>query len=208
MAGEEKYTYAYMFVSRNKDNRDIQGFKERRKAFLSTKKADDLMPAFERFVADGKDGEYCRFYRSVNPRDLEKAKKKLIVSLVEADNADTLLRIEARTVSIAMTVECAADRRWLFDFDNSNEDDLSEFIDDVIQDGGFEQVSCYTTPHGFGVVVPHGFDTRHLMAKWDECCDLKRDAMEFIAHGSHQKDTAAAIVTRFSFVRKKKEEEK
>lgn len=204
----QKNTYAIMFKSRRKDNKEIEGFRERSRTFLSTKTADELMPAFRKFIEEGQAGEYCRFYKSVNPRSLEKAKKKLIVSLVEADSADLLLRIEPKTVSVAMTVECAADRRWLFDFDNSNEDDLREFMDDVIRDGGFEQVSCYTTPHGFGVVVPHGFDTRQLMAKWGECCDLKRDAMEFIAHGSHQKDTAAAIVTRFSFVRKKKEEGK
>lgn len=180
---EKRKAYAVMFVSRNKDNRKVKGFKERRMAFLSDRDPETLILRFKRFTRDGVDGEVCRFYRSVNPRDLEKARKKLIVALVEADSPDTLLRIEARTVSIAMTAECAAKRKWLFDFDNENEDDLREFMGDVIHDGGFDQLSFYATPHGFGVIAPHGFDTRSLMAKWGECCDLKRDAMAYFAMG-------------------------
>ena len=152
---EERKTsvYAVMFVSRNKDNREVKGFKERRMAFLSDRDRmaflsdrdpETLIPRFKRFVREGVDGEVCRFYRSTNPRDLEKARKKLIVALVEADSPDTLLRIEARTVSIAMTTECAAERKWLFDFDNENENDLREFMSNVIHDGGFEEVSFYT----------------------------------------------------------------
>lgn len=181
---EKRKTYAVMFVSRNKDNREVKGFKERRMAFLSDRDPETLIPRFKRFARDGVDGEACRFYRSVNPRDLEKARKKLIVALVEADSPDTLLRIEARTVSIAMTTECAAERKWLFDFDNENENDLREFMSNVIHDGGFEEVSFYATPHGFGVIAPHGFDTRNLMAKWGACCDLKRDAMAYFASGT------------------------
>ena len=183
---EERKTsvYAVMFVSRNKDNREVKGFKERRMAFLSDRDPETLIPRFKRFARDGVDGEACRFYRSTNPRDLEKARKKLIVALVEADSHDTLLRIEARTVSIAMTTECAAERKWLFDFDNENENDLREFMSNVIHDGGFEEVSFYATPHGFGVIAPHGFDTRNLMAKWGACCDLKRDAMAYFASGT------------------------
>ena len=90
---EKRKTYAVMFVSRNKDNRGVKGFKERRKAFLSDRDPETLIPRFKRFVRDGVDGEVCRFYRSANPRDLEKARKKLIVALVEADSPDTLLRI-------------------------------------------------------------------------------------------------------------------
>ena len=181
---EKRKTYAVMFVSRNKDNREVKGFKERRKAFLSDRDPETLIPRFKRFVREGVDGEVCRFYRSANPRDLEKARKKLIVALVEADSPDTLLRIEARTVSIAMTAECAAERKWLFDFDCNDEQKVKEFMDDVIHDGGFDQLPFYATPHGFGVIAPHGFDTRNLMAKWGACCDLKRDAMAYFASGT------------------------
>ena len=183
---EERKTsvYAAMFVSRNKDNREVKGFKERRMAFLSDRDPETLIPRFKRFTSDGVDGEVCRFYRSVNSRDLEKARKKLIVALVEADSPDTLLRIEARTVSIAMTAECAAERKWLFDFDCNDEQKVKEFMDDVIHDGGFDQLPFYATPHGFGVIAPHGFDTRNLMAKWGACCDLKRDAMAYFASGT------------------------
>lgn len=181
---EERKTqaYAYMFVSRNKDNRLIDGFKERRKAFLSTKTADELMPAFDEFVNEGLDGETSRFYMSVNPRDLEKAKKKLIVALVEADSADTLLRIDARTVSIAMTKECAADHRWLFDFDCEDPQKLADFVNDVRQQSGLghEDVTFTRTPHGYAVISARGFDTRELMEKWKDCCELKRDAMLFV----------------------------
>lgn len=202
-----KKTYAVMFVSRNKDNREVKGFKERRMAFLSDRDPETLIPRFKRFVRDGVDGEVCRFYRSANPRDLEKARKKLIVALVEADSPDTLLRIEARTVSIAMTAECAAERKWLFDFDNENDDDLREFMSNVIHDGGFEEVSFYSTPHGFGVIAPHGFDTRSLMAKWGACCDLKRDAMAYFAMGTLNGDLVTTNITEMRTYQEASQEE-
>lgn len=192
---EKRKAYAVMFVSRNKDNREVKGFKERKMAFLSDRDPETLIPRFKRFARDGVDGEVCRFYRSANPRDLEKARKKLIVALVEADSPDTLLRIEARTVSIAMTSECAAERKWLFDFDCNDEQKVMEFMDDVIDDGGFDQLSFYATPHGFGVIAPHGFDTRSLMSKWGECCDLKRDAMAYFALGMLNGDLVTTSIT-------------
>lgn len=35
------------------------------------------------------------------------------------------------------------------------------------------------TPHGFAIVIPHGFDTRELMSKWQDKVELKRDDMLF-----------------------------
>lgn len=180
MKEKKTQAYAYMFISRNKDNRDIEGFKERSRTFLSTKTPDELMPAFEAFVNDGQDKEVCRFYQSVNPRDLEKAKKKLIVALVESDDADMLLKMDAKAVSLAMQPDCAAERRWLFDFDCDDADSLQEFIEDVRTLSGLDDVSYTRTPHGYAVITSRGFDTRELMKKWNGQCELKRDAMLFV----------------------------
>jgi len=57
---EKRKTYAVMFVSRNKDNREVKGFKERRMAFLSDRDPETLIPRFKRFTSDGVDGESCR----------------------------------------------------------------------------------------------------------------------------------------------------
>lgn len=69
-----KPLYGVFFCSRNKDNKDLENFSERRRAFLST----DISKAerdFEHFVEDGRDGEFCRMYVSVNSRNREKLRK-------------------------------------------------------------------------------------------------------------------------------------
>lgn len=68
-----------VFMSRNKDNKEIPDFKERRKAFtvpeksLSTKDGNIVINhLFHNFVKDGKPGELSRLYMSVNKRSNEK----------------------------------------------------------------------------------------------------------------------------------------
>lgn len=42
--------WTILFVSRNKDNRDVENFKQRKKSFVSTKKPEDLLKEFDVFV--------------------------------------------------------------------------------------------------------------------------------------------------------------
>ena len=53
-----------LFVSRNKDNKDIKDFKERRNAFVTTRNHTDfrLIEDFYAFVRKGQPNEMCRMY--------------------------------------------------------------------------------------------------------------------------------------------------
>lgn len=54
-----------LFKSRNKDNRALDGFKERSVGFVSTRGLDQ----FQDFISKGMPGELCRMYVTVNRRD-------------------------------------------------------------------------------------------------------------------------------------------
>ena len=78
--------HTILFKSRNKDNKHLEGFKERSKSFLSDKPVEELEDKFEKFADEGVEGESSRFYRSVNSRDIKKANTKLVHYLI--DNPD------------------------------------------------------------------------------------------------------------------------
>ena len=68
-----------VFMSRNKDNKHIPNFKERRNAFTVPNKSLDTKDGnivinhlFHNFIKDGKPGELSRLYMSVNNRSNEK----------------------------------------------------------------------------------------------------------------------------------------
>lgn len=166
-----------LFASRNKDNKDIEGFKERRKHFITNKPIETFKDAFAAFKREGLEGELCRWYVSTNTRDMEKVKKQLICRLVSDDTFD-LANINSEIVSIAMKAECALSKRWAFDFDIDDETKLFQFISDIHECDETIFPTWSGTPHGFVVVVPHGFDTRKLLSKYTkEEVTLHRDDM-------------------------------
>lgn len=175
----------HLFCSRNKDNAHVEGFKERRRSFLANDSdIDAIERRFERFVAEGRTGEMCRWYSSLNRRDPDVVRKQLIHRLVDG-NID-VARLDSEAASIAARAECAAERRWFFDFDDPNRGTLAEFKADLWNAGGFlaksetKLIEVHKTPHGFAVVVPHGFDTRKLLDPdmgWGDKATLKRDDM-------------------------------
>lgn len=166
-------TKAVFFVSRNKDNTSVAGFRQRRRVFLTDKDPAELMDRFYQFVNAGVEGEFSRFYVSVNSRDMNKTKKALVCKMVMEDNFD-LTRLEAEAASVAMKAENAAEKHWLFDFDLDDSPKMLEFVEEVQKHS-----PCFyrKTPHGWAVVAEHGFDTRALLEKWGEWVDLKRDDM-------------------------------
>lgn len=164
----------HLFCSRNKDNKGIDGFARRRRAFIAhDSDIDATKAAFAAFVADGVAGECCRWYESVNARDPEAVRRQLIHRLV--DGAD-VTRLQSLAASVAAKRECATEKRWLFDFDDRSSIRVAHFTCDVMAAGGFasDEIERHATPNGFAVVVPHGFDTRDLLAQWDRV-ELKRD---------------------------------
>lgn len=87
-----------------------------------------------------------------------------------------LSKIESKTVSIAMLPQCAVAKKWLFDFDYENEEQVLEFIEDIKDADHTVEIKYKKTVHGFAVVTSHGFDTRALLAKWFDC-ENKKDGM-------------------------------
>lgn len=181
----------HLFCSRNKDNEDVEGFRQRRRAFVANDSdGASVARRFERFVAEGVLGERSRWYASVNARDPERVRRELMHKLIDGES--DLTRADALIAGIAARRECAAEGRWLFDFDDSSScgyKHVAEFKGDLKAAGGFaacaevDSIEVHKTPHGYAVIAPHGFDTRELLAKWG-CRDdigvaveLKRDDM-------------------------------
>lgn len=178
----DRYLNTVMFISRNKDNKNIEGFKQRSMNFVSTKHPEELSGKFQEFVERGVEGEFCRFYLSVNARDPEKVHKHLIHFLI--DHPDYPLdKMESKIASLADRTDCALTKKWLFDLDDMNMVEAYEFASDVIKAGEFESMESMEirrTVSGYSLVVPRGFDTREILSKYEDA-SLKRDAMILIA---------------------------
>lgn len=181
MSENKKALRVHLFVSRNKDNRDVPGFKQRKKSFVTAADDEKLEGKFQSFVSEGVPGEYCRWYRSLNARDEDKIREELVVRLVR--NKISVERISGTVASIAALPECAMERQWLFDFDSGDEQKLHEFLDDLAEiysEDDREKIRTVQTVSGYSVIVPHGCDTRALQKKWLGIFTNKRDAMVFV----------------------------
>ena len=177
--------WTILFVSRNKDNRDVENFNQRKKSFVSTKKPEDLLKEFEVFVNEGVENEFSRFYVSINSRSNSKTFKALQHKMLEEEF--NLATMPQRIAAIASKTENAYEKnKWLFDFDPIENVDLEEslesFIEDVYQaynetDNRKEplEVIKHKTPNGYAVITTQRFDTRKLMEKWKDNVELKRD---------------------------------
>lgn len=175
-----------LFISRNKDNKDVKGFKQRSQVFLTSEYTSiqeevNLLKDFNNFVDKGVLGETSRWYISINERDSKKVNNKLIHYLIDHPGINPA-SIPSKSVSLAQSIECAVTKKWLFDFDNENYEKLVEFKEDIhkIINGDEWEIVHYETMHGYAVIVPHGFDTRDLLAKWNKeetIVEVKRDGM-------------------------------
>lgn len=172
-----KPIHVVLFVSRSKDNKDIKDdFKERRKSFITHKTPLELEEEFNDFVSHGIEGEMCRMYYSVNARDPQKIYIQLMHFLF--DNPEfNLCSIAPKLAGIAAQKECAAEQKWMFDFDIDDENKVNEFTRDIIKfsEPAQQYFRVSKTPHGYAIIVDHGFDTRKLMEKWGKDVTLKRD---------------------------------
>lgn len=174
--GNSDGVYVVLFMSRNKDNKDIPNYKQRRKTFITKRKVDDpiLQREFTKFFEDGVQGEMCRMYYSVNARNTNKIHRELLHFLI--DNPEyNLCGIESKISSIAAKKECANERRWLFDFDSSDTDKLSLFCENIKEIDNEIRVIIHKTPNGYAVITNRGFDIRKLSDDWNEFITLKKD---------------------------------
>lgn len=174
--------YVYLIRSRNKDNKDIPNFKERAKTILEYKENEDkVIEVFNDFAAKGVPGEQTRLYRSVNSRDEEKIREEFTIRLLRDKPSMTQLN---RTLAlVSLQAHNRDESKWLFDFDVDKERLAYNFCCDIYEFSTIasSEIKCYKTPHGYAIIVPHGFDTRELMENWkDYDITLKRDDMLFL----------------------------
>lgn len=163
-----------LFISRNKDNKNIPNFKVRKESMFCHADANFIAKHFDDFIANGVKGETCRCYISCNARDPKKVKTQLLHYLIDKEDINYTY-LNAVVAGIAAKKECALEKHWFFDFDSADMLKLGEFVKDIhIIDPGVQTLT-YQTPHGHAVVCERGFDTRELMKKWGDIATLKRD---------------------------------
>ena len=173
--------YVYLIRSRNKDNKDILNFKERAKTILEYKENEDkVIEDFKSFAVKGVPGEQTRLYRSVNSRNEEKIREEFIIRLLR--DKPSMTQLNRTIASVAQQVQNRDESKWLFDFDVDDDKLALGFINDITNYGFvFNQIELHKTPHGYAIIVPHGFDTRELMEKWkDYDITLKKDELLFL----------------------------
>lgn len=174
--------YVYLFCSRNKDNKNVEGFKERTKAIIEYKENEEcVIDEFKNFARRGVPGESTRIYRYVNSRNEERLREEFIIRLLRDKPGVT--KLNSTLASVALKACNRDESKWLFDFDVDDEKLAAEFVYDIryYSNIPLEDIKYRKTPHGYAIVVPHGFDTRKLMEKWkDYDITLKRDDMLFL----------------------------
>lgn len=169
--------YVVLWVSRQKDNKDIEGFKERRKSFICTPDMfDHYVAAFNAFVNDGLPSELSRMYISVNARHMPTIRKQLMHFLIDNDDFN-LCSIQSKIAGIAAQKECAAERKWLIDFDSTDNDALLEMTNWLSNLDDTLETQTYRTPNGYAVIVNHGFDLRDFTERYNDVATIKRDDM-------------------------------
>lgn len=179
--------YVYLMRSRNKDNKDIPNFKGRVETILEYKENENkVLEAFKKFVAEGVPGEQTRLYRSVNSRNEEKIREEFIIHLLR--DKPSMIQLNRTLTSVALQTQNHDGRKWLFDFDVDDDKLVKDFKKDIKRfayDSGVffynYEIETHKTPHGYAIIVSHGFDTRKLMERWkDYDITLKKDGLLFL----------------------------
>lgn len=186
----DKEIYVCLFISRNKDNKDIPNFSERRMSFITTKHYNDskLLSDFYNFISNGVTGEMCRMYYSLNSRNSIAIHKQLLHFLIDEPTFN-LCAIQSKIASIAAKHECAKTKHWFFDFDINDIEKVKEFINDILSYNNKDiDVTYRKTPNGYAIITNRGFDTRELFKKWTENVSLKRDDLICVHWGQKTND--------------------
>ena len=174
--------YVYSMRSRNKDNKNVPNFKERAKTILEYKENEDkVIEAFKSFVTKGVPGEQTRLYRSVNSRNEEKIREEFIIRLLR--DKPSMTQLNRTLASVAQQVQNRDESKWLFDFDVDDELLMNDFVHEIVMYSEIPllDIQVSKTPHGYAIIVPHGFDTRELMEEWkDYDITLKKDELLFL----------------------------
>lgn len=153
-----------LFVSRNKDNKQVKNFKERRESFpinADTYDVSELCHQFDAFVNGGLPGEVSRAYVSVNDRYNKATMKQLQHYLL--DNEIHASTLPQTIVKLAMKRENAITKKRLFDVD-VDAAQMEEFLQDL-KDRGLQEGNYIVkaTVSGYAIVIERGIDLRGLV---------------------------------------------
>lgn len=174
------------FVSRPKDNTEVEDFVNRKTSFVSTMTDEELVPIFEAWARQGKKNEFSRMYISLNKRNHKTIQLSLMHYLL--DNQDLNLgSLDSRIAMIATQPEHALESKYFYDFD-ADAEQLKEFLSDLAT--AYEETkkinkkltgefkfSVRTTPNYYAVVLEERFKTDWVDEKWKELATLKKDAL-------------------------------
>lgn len=174
------------FVSRPKDNIEVEDFSSRKTSFISTMTDEELVPIFEAWAKQGKKNEFSRMYVSLNKRNHKTIQHSLMHYLL--DNQDLNLgSLDSRIAMIAAQPEHALESKYFYDFD-ADAEQLKEFLSDLAI--AYEETkkinkkltgeftfSARTTPNYYAVVLEQRFKTDWVEEKWKGLVELKKDAL-------------------------------
>ena len=174
------------FVSRPKDNTEVEGFINRKTSFISTMTDEELVPIFVAWAKQGKKNEFSRMYVSLNKRNHKTVQLSLMHYLL--DNQDLNLgSLDSRIAMIAAQPEHALESKYFYDFD-ADAEQLKEFLSDLAI--AYEETkkinkkltgeftfSVRTTPNYYAVVLEQRFKTDWVEEKWKGLVELKKDAL-------------------------------
>lgn len=173
------------FVSRPKDNIEVENFSSRKTSFISTMTDEELVPIFEAWAKQGKKNEFSRMYVSLNKRNHKTVQHSLMHYLLDHQDLN-LGSLDSRIAMIAAQPEHALESKYFYDFD-SDAEKLKEFISDlalaheetkkVNKKLGEFKVEVRTTPNYYAVILEQRFKTAEVEEKWKDLVTLKKDAL-------------------------------
>ena len=183
---EQRDLRVISFVSRPKDNIEVEDFSSRKTSFISTMTDEELVPIFEAWAKQGKKNEFSRMYVSLNKRNHKTVQLSLMHYLL--DNQDfNLGSLDSRIAMIAAQPEHALESKYFYDFD-ADAEQLKEFLSDLAI--AYEETkkinkkltgeftfSVRTTPNYYAVILDQRFKTAEVEEKWKDLVTLKKDAL-------------------------------
>ena len=174
------------FVSRPKDNTEVECFVNRKTSFISTMTDEELTPIFEAWAKQGKKNEFSRMYVSLNKRNHKTVQHSLMHYLLDYQDLN-LCSLDSRIAMIAAQPEHALESKYFYDFDAGTEQ-LKEFLSDLAK--AYEETkqfnkklpeefkfSVRTTPNYYAVILEQRFKIDWVDEKWKELATLKKDAL-------------------------------
>lgn len=174
------------FVSRPKDNIEIEDFSSRKTSFISTMTDEELVPIFVAWAKQGKKNEFSRMYVSLNKRNHKTVQHSLMHYLLDHQDLN-LGSLDSRIAMIAAQPEHALESKYFYDFD-ADAEQLKEFLSDLAT--AYEETkkinkkligefkfTVRTTPNYYAVILEERFKTSKVEEKWKDLVTLKKDAL-------------------------------